>query len=284
MSIDTGSKCVTCPRELIYSIPREDDDTTTKAKIDAGIYKCIICAKEAAEAKKKAREERKVARKQKQDNIKRLEETKTQQFQRAWDDRDENGNRLNTTNDKGIPIVDLVDDERLIWVYKTGDVITPSQGWLAYEEAKVMRAEQIQRIILYAQKKEQDINNEMHNSEMTRQVGEEELKKNEENKKTQLKKQVSYVNRQHSIANKKQEEIPNPQDRETFVKKPGYRDPEGNPAARYFLLSDGITYEQRRALRERAKAIIDHRDRIEKEISEKNQRHFDEKTGALTST
>lgn len=282
MSSTANPICVRCNNELIYNTPPQKTDTTTKNRIEAGYYNCNNCTEEIKAKKKQEREKRKQAKVQKQINIKQHEETKTQSFDRLWRDVDENGLSLMTVNDQSIEIVNLPDHARLFWIYKRHDIRKPEDGFLSYEEAKVIRRENIQSIIQTAMQAKQETTNAMHNDEMTKEGGVIRLAEIELNKKNLLKRQISYVERLHAVANKEQEQLP-PIDRERFVKKPGYRDPTGNKAPRNFLLSDRITFKERQVLRNRQIAIIQHVDKLENEISEKNQVHFDENTGALTA-
>lgn len=282
MSIDTDIKCVSCERELIYSLPHEDDDTTTKARIDSGLYKCIPCTKEAAQKRKDEQEKKKEAKKEKQQQIKKLHESKTNSFERKWKDVDENGNPLNTVIE-GKRLTALLPEVRIMEIFKLYDIRNAPDGYLSYEMSNVIRGEQIAEIILTSQRQEQEMNNTIHDRLLTREEGESRLKEIEANKRAAIKRQIASIERLISLANKEygKESVPLVA-RERLVTKPGYRDPQGNKAPRYFLLSDKDTYEERSNARDKRIGILNEVDKLEEQIYTKNQKHFDEITGQVT--
>lgn len=287
---------------MIYSIPREDDDTSSKAKIDAGVHKCLICTKEATERKKKEREDKKRVKKEKQDRIVKHGESRTAIFKLQWNDLDENGNALNTTiqypfkkvDENNEVVVDengktvweyatrrlivLSDESRLKYTFKSYDTRRAQDGFLSSEMSSIVNAEEIREIIQTAQRHEQETNKLIHDRVISREEGEERLKEIEKTKKTDLNRLKAYVERQMSLSNRNQKELPL-DDREVFVTKPGYREFEGVKAPRWFLISDKDTFEEREIDRDKQIERIKDRGQLEKEVSEKNQPHFDEITG-----
>lgn len=279
-SHNTGTICVRCNQELVYSTPAAKTDTTTKKKFEQARYHCNSCELKLKEQRNQERENNRQAKKQKQINIKQLEETKTQVFDRLWRDVDENDVPLITVDDQNTEIVNLPDAFRRLWIYIRHNIRRSEDGFLSYEEAKVIRKKQVQSITETAMQAKQEVTNAMHNDEISKVAGLVRLAEIELNKKSLLKKQTSYVEKLNRIANKEQEQLPST-DRERFVKKPGHRDPEGNKAPRNFLLSDRITFKERQAIRNRQITNIQHVDKIEDEISERI--HHDGDTGALTA-
>lgn len=272
-----------CNNELVYSIPRQEGDNTTKARIEAGYYYCNTCTEAVKAKKKQEREERKQAKKQKKENIKHLEETKVQTFDRQWRDVDEDGNLLHTKDADGVEIVNLPEHRRLMWGYITSDIRKSEAGFKTDEEDKVIRRSQIRFVVETAMNRKQEVDSAVSREEIDRKVGDEQIAEIETWKKTELKRQTNYVEKLHAKANKEWEDKPETEV-ERMVKEPGYRDPEGNKAPRYHLLSQESVFHKRQALRNRRIDNIQRVDKLEEKISEKNEKLvFDENQGQTTT-
>jgi len=271
-----------CGTELIAHSPRQEGDTTTRAKMEAGNYYCDTCTTEIREKRKQARQERKAAKKLKRDNIKLLAETKVQIFDRLWRDVDMNGEPMHTVNDKGIEIVNLPEHERLMWIYIRNNIRKSELGFKADEEDKVICRVTIQNIFQRTMTLKQEISNSLANEEITKQIANERTAEVDAWKKSQLRKQSAYVDRQHTKANKEWESRPEV-NWERMVKEPGHRDPEGNKALRYHLLSEEQVFRKRQELRRRQIKNIEHTDLIEKQITDQNQKRlFEGESQGLT--
>lgn len=277
--------CVrSCGRELRYSIPKEESDTITRKKFEEGNRVCKFCAQEQSEKRKREIAEKKRLKKQQQDNIKRLEESKVQTFDRKWRDVDENGNPLMTKNDEGVAIVNLPEHIRLMWTYIKHGLRTSQSGYQTSEEMKVLRREQLQVLVQSAMQAQQRVTNDEVNDVLTKENANIARAEIELNLKIQTKRLISSVEKLHTKANREWADKPEGE-RERMVKEPDYRDTAGNKALRYHLLSAVEVYHKRRTLRQRQIHIIEHVDQLENQISDKNQKYLrDEGAEQASST
>jgi len=266
--------CITCGRvELVYSIPPKSSDTTTKAKMDAGNLQCKECTQRIKQERKQEREKKRLAKIEKQKNIKELEESKKQIFERLWNDVDRNGTPRHTKDDTGMKIVNLPEHIRLMWMYIKNEIRESKLGFQATDEMKVIKRGPLQNIIQHSRQERQRIQSDLARELTSKEQVDKDIADIDSWETMQIKELITYVNTLHIKANREWENKPE-DEWERMVKKPGYRDPEGNKAPRYHLLSDKPTYHERRALRQRQINNINRIDKVEDQISDKNEKRL----------
>jgi hypothetical protein len=269
--IESGTKnCESCDQPLTYSVPPQETDTTTKDKIDAGNRFCKNCNAKHLAVKKSRALKKKQEKEQSDKNKQELLETKVQIFERYWHDVDKNGIPLQTVVDGGVALLNIADHRRLMWIFKKYGIKYPVDGFTPFEEARVIKRHEMEQLLESEIQQRQTIDTALQREKVSKGTAKKQHREVNKWRTIENRRLIRQVDGLHRKANKEEEQKPETE-REKMVKTPGYRDPQDNPAPRYHLLNDKLTFDKRHDMRGRQIHIIEATDEYEKKIYIKNE-------------